>query len=99
MNVIQVMNAAQVKNVSVMCNKKFSNLTDQELRFQISCKEELLAKLETKLVKTPEEVNKLERIKEELDVLLKQSHIPFRLTNTVWFNRPASIFFSIKSSN
>lgn len=77
---------------------KFSNLSDQDLRLKINKEEELLAQLENKPGKSNEEFKQLVSIKEKLKLLLQQSTIPYRLTNTVWFNRLDSIFFSIKNN-
>ncbi len=81
-----------------MLKPQFSNLTEQELRLKISRKEELMNRLESKMGKIQEDFSRLEKVKEEFDVLIKQSAVPFRLINTIWFNRPDSIFFSVKAS-
>jgi len=39
--------------------KRFANLTDNDFRFEESKKEEMLGKLEIKLGKTKEELNKI----------------------------------------
>ena len=84
--------------ITKMNKPNFSNLTDRDLRFLITKKEEQLEQIESKLEKTTEELEKLGKVKEEFNLLLQQSHIPFRLTNTIWFNRLNSIFFSIKNN-
>ena len=96
------MNITEVKNNQIEQQGKskpnYSNLTDLELRLKISNKEETLAQLESKHEKTKEEFNQLGKLKEEFKFLLQQSNIPFRITNTIWFNRTDSIFFSIKNN-
>lgn len=95
------MKTAEVKNNRIELqgkfNQKVSNLTDQDLRLKITEQEETLVQLETKNRKTLEEFIQIDTVKAKLKLLLQQSNIPFRLTNTIWFNRPDSIFFSIKT--
>lgn len=81
-----------------MNKQKISNLTNRDLRMKISKQEELLAQLESKNEKTKEEFIQLGNVKEKLRLLLQQSTIPYRLMNTIWFNRLDSIFFSIKNN-
>lgn len=77
----------------------FSNLTDQALRNKISKKEEELLNIESKPEKSNKDLRQLKKIRAEIDLLIEQTHIPFRLTNTIWFNRLNSIFFSVKNTN